>query len=138
MDAILNNLIGEECWVYLDDVIFHAKTALEHAQRLRNLLQRFDKENLELQPEDCAFAKSQVQYLGFVLSERVVAASPDKVKAVENYPTRRSVKGVRAFLGLASFYRRLVKGFADLAKPLTEVTKRSTVYLGAGSTKGLH
>jgi len=128
MDAVLKSLIGEECWVYLDDVIIYAKTAQEHAQRLRNVLQRFDKANLQLQPEKCAFAKPQVQYLEFVLSERGVAASPDKVKAVENYPTPRSVKGVRAFLGLASFYRRLVNGFADLGKPLTELTKKERLF----------
>jgi hypothetical protein len=66
-----------------------------------------------------------VQYLGYVLSEGGVSASPDKVKAVRNYPTPKCVKDVRAFLGLASFYRRLVPNFAELAKPLTVLTRKN-------------
>ena len=124
MDVVLKNLIVEECWIYLDDVIIFSKTAQEHAQRLINVLQRFDKANLQLQPKKCEFAKPQVQYLGFILSERGVGASPEKVKAAQSYPTPKSVRDVRAFLGLACFYRRLVKGFADTAKPLIELTKK--------------
>ena len=56
-------------------------------------------------------------------------ASPDKVKAVKNFPIPRSVKDVRSFLRLASFYRRLVPHFADIAKPLTQLTKKENVGL---------
>jgi hypothetical protein len=66
-----------------------------------------------------------VQYLGYVLSERGISASPDKVKAVREYPTPKSVKDVRAFLGLASFYRRLVQNFAEVAKPITILTRKN-------------
>jgi hypothetical protein len=124
MDVVLKNLVGPECWVFIDDVIISSKSAEEHAQRLKNVLQRFDKANLQLQPEKCVFAQSRVQYLGFVLTEDGVSASPEKVKAVQNYPVPKSVKDVRAFLGLASFYRRLVQGFAEMAKPLTELTRK--------------
>ena len=67
----------------------------------------------------------QVQYLGFVLSERGVSASPDKVKALRDYPVPKNVKDVRAFLGLASFYRKLVPDFAKLAKALTILTRKN-------------
>jgi hypothetical protein len=60
-----------------------------------------------------------MQYLGYVLSEKGVSASPDKVKALREYSAPKNVRGVRAFLGLASFYRRLVPKFAEIAKPLT-------------------
>lgn len=83
----MKNLIGEECWVYMDDVVVYYKTEQENLQMRRNMLQGFDKANLQLQPEKCVFARSQIQYFGFVLSERGVAASPDKVKAVKNCPT---------------------------------------------------
>jgi hypothetical protein len=66
-----------------------------------------------------------VQYLGYVLSENGVSASADKVKAVREYPTPKNAKDVRAFLGLASFYRRLVPSFAETAKPLTSLTRKN-------------
>ena len=129
MDVVLRNLVGTECWVFIDDVIIFSKTAQEHAQRLGNVLQRFDKANLQLHPGKCVFAQPQVQYLGFVLSEKGVSASPDKIKAVKDYPTPRNVKDVRAFLGLASFYRRLVPRFAEMAKPLTELTRKDRQFV---------
>ena len=64
-----------------------------------------------------------------MLSEKGVSASPDKVKAVRDYPTPKSVKDVRSFLGLALFYRRLVQDFATIAKPLTELTKNDRPFL---------
>jgi hypothetical protein len=83
---------------------------------------------LQLQPEKCAFAKEKVTYLGFELSYRGIEASPDKVKTVQNFPIPRSVKDVRSFLGLASFYGRLVPHFADIAKPLTQLPKKDKIW----------
>ena len=71
-----------------------------------------------------------MQYLGFVLSENGVAASADKVKAVREYPTPKNAKDVRAFLGLASFYR-LVPNFAEAAKPLTILTRKDQNFMGS-------
>jgi hypothetical protein len=65
-----------------------------------------------------------VQYLGYVLSEEGITASPDKIKAVKQYPKPKGVKDVRAFIGFASFYRRLVPDFAELAKSLTTLTRK--------------
>jgi hypothetical protein len=97
MDVVLKNLVGSECFVFLDDIIVFSSTAEEHALRLENVMHRFDEVNLQLHPGKYVFAKSQVQYLGFTLSDKGVAASPDKVKAVKQYPTPTNVKDVRAF-----------------------------------------
>jgi len=88
------------------------------------MLQRVDQANLQIHPGKCAFAQSRGQYLGFVLSEKGVAASPKKVKAAQNFPTPKRVKDFRSFLGLASFYRRLVSKFAEIAKHLTTLTRQ--------------
>jgi hypothetical protein len=130
MDAVLKNLVGTKCWVFLDDVIVYSKSAEEHAARLEHILSRFNEASLQLHPGKCAWAQPQVEYLGFVLSENGVSASPEKVKAVRQYPTRKNVRDVRAFLGLASFYRRLVPKFAELAKPLTMLTHKE-VFMGS-------
>ena len=76
-----------------------------------------------MHPGKCVIAEPKVQYLGYVLSEEGITASPDKIKAVKQYPTPKSVKD-RAFIGLASSYRRLVPDFAELAKPLTTLTRK--------------
>ena len=70
------------------------------------------------------FAQPQIPYLGFVLSQDGITPSPEKVKAVKQYPAPKSVKEVRAFLGLASFYRQLIPNFAEIAKPMTVLTRK--------------
>jgi hypothetical protein len=90
---VLKNLVGTECWV-LDDIILFSKTAEDHAQRLESALQRLDQANLHLHPRKCEFAKSQVQYLGYVLSENGVAVSADKVEAIRDYLTPKNAKEV--------------------------------------------
>jgi len=97
MDVVLKNLVGVECWILIDDLIIFYRSAEEHALRLENVLQRLDEANLQLHPEKCVFAEPQVQYLGFVLSENGVSASPDKVKAVKEYPTPRTLKTLGHF-----------------------------------------
>jgi len=76
-----------------------------------------------------------VQYLGFILSENEVATSADKVKAVREYPTPKNAKDVRAFLGIASFYRRLVTNFAEVAKPLTILTRKDQNFIWGPTQK---
>ena len=123
MDLVLKNLTGTECWVSIDDVIVYSDMAEEHAKRLSDVFKRFRRANLQRQPEKCVFGKGKVTYLGFELFYRGIEASPDKVKAVQNFAKPRSVKDVRSFLGLASFYSRLMPHFADIAKALTQLTK---------------
>jgi len=126
MDLVLKNLTGTKCSVFIDDVIVY--TAEEHATRLSDVFERFRRANLLLQPEKCVFAKDKVTYVGFELSYRGIEASPDKTKAVQNFPTPQSVKDVRSFLSLASFYRRLVSHFVDIAKVVTQLTKKDKIW----------
>jgi len=94
-----------------------------------NVLHRYDEANMQLHPGKYVFAQPQVQYLGFILSEDGISASPDKVKAVRQYPTPKSVKDVRAYIGLAAFYRRLVPNFASIAKPLSTLTRKDQEFI---------
>ena len=122
IDTVLRDLIGPESWAFIDEVIF--SRSIEHAQRLENVLERFEAAKLQLHPGKCVNTQPRVQYLGYVLSGEGITASPDKTKAVRQYPTPKGVKDVRAFIGLASFCRRLVPDFTELAKPLTALTRK--------------
>jgi hypothetical protein len=124
MDLVLRNLTGKSVWVFMDDVILYSDTAEEHAKKLGEVFERFQRANLQLQPPKCVFAKDKVTYLGSEVSSQGIESSPDKVQAVQKFPIPKSVKDVRSFLGLASFYRRLVPHFADIAKPLTQLTRK--------------
>ena len=74
------------------------------------------------------FCKDHVVFLGFVVSSKGVQVDEEKVKAIQEWPTPKSVTEVRSFHGLASFYRRFVKDFSTLAAPLNEVIKKNVVF----------
>jgi len=124
MDAVLKDLVGTECWVSINDIIVYSKSAEEHAGRLEKVLRKFEEANLQLHPGKRVFAQPQVRYLGFIPSENGVTPSPEEVKALKQYPTPKCVKDVTAYLGLASFYRRLVTKFAEITKPLTMLARK--------------
>jgi hypothetical protein len=128
MDIVLRDITGTEAYTFIYDVIVFADTIHEHARRLEHVLQRFDKANLQLQPGKCVFAQAKVEYLGYVISRDGISASPSKIQAVQKYPVPRNARDVRSFLGLASFYRRLVSKFADIAKPLTELLRKESPF----------
>ena len=80
----MKELVGEGCYVYIDDVII-SKTAEEYTRRLANVLDRFNKANLQLHPVKWVFAETKVNYLGYALTQNGVSALEDKVAAVKNY-----------------------------------------------------
>ena len=122
MDIVLKNLVGTECFFFVDYVIIFSKSAQEHALRMENVPQRFDRANLQLHPGKFIFAQPQVNYLGFVLSEQGVAASPDKIKAVKNYTSPRKLRTFEHFWAWLRFIENLWTISPTKPSPFTEVT----------------
>ncbi len=107
--------------VYLDDIIVFSKNVEDHLTRLERVFQRLQEFGLKLELRKCKFFQKEVSYLGHRISADGVATCPDKVDAVKTWPVPTTVRELRAFLGLASYYRRYVKGFAAIAAPLHKV-----------------
>ena len=88
---------------------------------LAKVFQRLRQYGLKLAPRKCALAQIEIDFLGFVVSDEGVKTDPKKVKEVLEWPTPKNVKELESFVGLASYYRRFVKDFAKVARPLNEL-----------------
>lgn len=125
MDRVVAGLKWEILLVYLDDVIVYGRTIEDELERLRVVFQRLREAGLKLKPSKCHLFCRSVQYLGHVVSAEGVSTDPEKVEAVRNWITPTSVSELRSFMGLASYYRRYVKGFAEIARPLHQLMEKN-------------
>ena len=128
VDVVLNGVAFNKCIAYVDDIIVYSKSLDEHIDRLRDILQRIQYAKLKLKPSKCQLLQKSVQFLGHVVSEHGISTDPKKVEDVKNWPVPSSVKEVRTFLGFASYYRKYVKGFAEIASPLHELCKKNVTF----------
>jgi hypothetical protein len=113
---------------YLDDLLVASATPAEHLDHLRTVLALLRKHRLYAKMSKCAFAQTEVEFLGHVASAEGVKVDPNKVQAIVSWPTPRNVSELRSFLGLATYYRRFVKNFSLLAAPLTDMTKKDLLW----------
>lgn len=120
---VLKGLQFKICLCYLDDVIVFAETFQEHLQRLERVLIQFASAGLKLKPRKCHLFQQKISYLGHIVTEQGVSTDPTKIERVINWPTPESSTEMKSFLGLASYYRRFVPGFAGVARPLYQLTE---------------
>ena len=125
MEKVMRGLQWEVLLIYLDDIIVFGRTVEEEIQRLRLCFSRLRDANLKLKPSKCFLFQTSVLYLGHIVSAEGVATDPQKVTAIDEWPRPQCKKEVRSFLGLTSYYRRFVKGFAGIAAPLHALTGKS-------------
>ncbi|XP_058876949.1 uncharacterized protein LOC131731694 [Acipenser ruthenus] len=122
MDRVLRPH-AEYAGAYLDDVVVFSHDWPTHLQRLQAVLNSIRQAGLTANPKKCKLAFSETQYLGYTMGQGLVKPQETKVNALRNYPRPTTQRQVRAFLGLAGYYRRFISHFATRATPLTDLTK---------------
>lgn len=111
----------KEVLVFLDDLIF-SDTLEEHDSRLRHVLDCLKQYRLKLSPEKCKFFQKFVRYLGHIVSEDGVATDPEKIQALKTWSSPNNLKELRSFLRFSSYYRRFIKDYSQIVKPLNNLT----------------
>uniref|UniRef100_A0A8P4KLL6 Gypsy retrotransposon integrase-like protein 1 n=1 Tax=Dicentrarchus labrax TaxID=13489 RepID=A0A8P4KLL6_DICLA len=121
MQRIFGDQQCQSLLLYLDDIVVFSSTVEQHVERLQVVLERLRHEGLKAKLSKCSFFRKEVNYLGHVISADGVSTDPGKIDVVANWPIPTTASELRSFLGFASYYRRFVEGFAQLAAPLHRV-----------------
>jgi RNase H-like domain found in reverse transcriptase/Reverse transcriptase (RNA-dependent DNA polymerase) len=114
--------------VFFDDILIYSPDLITHSQHLTKVLQKLKDNELFAKLSKCAFGVTEIEYLGHVISSTGIATDPKKVEAMQNWPTPQNVRALRGFLGLAGYYRKFIKGYGVITKPLIELLKKKNVF----------
>ena len=123
MQVVLTGLQPQIALAYLDDILIYSSTFENHLKDIKQVLQRFREHNLKIKLKKCHFAQKELHFLGHLITPEGLKPDPDKLRAVDEFKTPKDITNVRQFLGLAGYYRRFIKDFASIARPLFNLLK---------------
>lgn len=124
MNEVFRQELKEFVLVFFDDILVYSQTEALHYSHLRKVLHLLRQNTLYAKASNCSFGRPQVEYLGHIISKSGVGVDPSKIEGVQNWPLPQTIKALRGFLGLTGYYRKFVKGYGVIAKPLTSLLKK--------------
>ena len=125
MNWVLRDFLGIFVAVYLDDDIIYTKGAYEpHLDHIRQVFSVLRKSNLKIKLKKCHFCLSSLAFLGHIVRRKGVKPDPEKIQKIKDFPTPINISQLRAALGLTSYYRKFIKDYSRIAKPMTILLKK--------------
>jgi hypothetical protein len=115
--------------VFIDDILIYSPTLQDHVQHLKQVFNVLRHHQFYLKRKKCVFAQAELQYLGHIISKEGVATDPSKTDAMVRWSVPTSVTELRGFQGLTGYYRKFVRHYGTLAKPLTVLLQGKKVWL---------
>jgi hypothetical protein len=114
--------------LFLDDLLIYSRSVNDHLEHLEMVFGRLRAVNLKLKPKKCNLFRMSVQYLCFVISGDGVQPDPSKISAIVEWPVPKNTTDVRAYLGFCSYYRKFIRNFAKIARPLHVLTSKNVKF----------
>ncbi|GJZ02477.1 reverse transcriptase domain-containing protein [Tanacetum coccineum] len=128
MNRVCKPYLNKFVIVFIDDILIYSKTKEDHENHLRLMLELLRKEKLYAKFSKCEFWLQEVHFLRHVVNHDGIHVDPSKIEAVKSWKAPTTPSEVRSFLGLAGYYRRFIKNFSKIAKPLTSLTQKNQKY----------
>jgi hypothetical protein len=123
MNQSFGKHLNKSVLIYLDDILIFSQTPEEHIEKLRYVFDTCRANYLSLKTNKCHFFQQELKFLGHIVSKDGIRPDPEKVQAVKDWVTPKTQSDVRSFLGLTTYFKRFIKGYAKIATPLMELTK---------------
>ncbi|KAH7697545.1 Gap-Pol polyprotein-like protein [Aphelenchoides avenae] len=111
-------------FIYLDDVVLASLTETEHLHDIDQFLTVIIRHCMKLRLDKCAFGRSEIKYLGFLISEKGMRPDPKSIEAVKAMKPPKTLTELRSFIGAVSYFRRFIPKFAEILQPLYALTKK--------------
>ena len=109
---------------FMDDVLVETEDEKKYDEIVEEVLRRMEENDLYIKPEKYVWKVKEIDFLGLVMGAEEIKMQKEKVTGVLKWPRPKTVKEVQKFLGLANYYRRFIKDFAKLAKPLHKLVRK--------------
>ncbi|GJS28351.1 putative reverse transcriptase domain-containing protein [Tanacetum coccineum] len=129
MNRVCKPYLDKFVIVFIDDILIYSKNKEEHGKHLKTILNLLRSEKLYAKFSKCDFWLDSVQFLGHVIDSSGVHVDHAKIEAIKNWAAPITPTEVRQFLGLAGYYRRFIKEFSLISKPLTKLTQKNKPYV---------
>ena len=126
MNKVLKGL--KFAMTYLDDIIIYSQDESQHLEHLEIVFSHLREAGLKMKRSKCDFFKSEIHYLGHLISPEGISPLPNKLDSIKHMPAPNSAKEIKQFLGLTGYYRKFVPRFADISRPLTTLTKKDAKF----------
>lgn len=124
MNQVFQPLLQKYVIVFFDDILIYSKSWETHIDHLEVVFELLRRHSFFIRESKCSFELEELAYLGFIISTTGISPDSDKIHAVTNWPTPKTAKQFRAFLGLTGYYRRFVGQYALIAVPLTNLLRK--------------
>lgn len=128
MTIAFSGLPPEKAFLYIDDMIVIGRTENDHMKNLESVFKILRDRNLKLNAEKCKFFQPEVTFLGHKCTEQGILPDDTKIKSLRNYPKPHDKDAVKRFVAFANYYRKFIYNFAEIAQPLSELTRKSTEF----------
>jgi len=112
----------------MDDVIIPSQGFEEGLAKLKDVLQVASRNGLRINWSKCQILHSKVQFLGYIIQSETITPGPEKIQAVKEFPTPHDKKAIKRFLGLTSYFRKVIHGYASIARPLSDLLRGDSKY----------
>ncbi len=126
---VLHGIEGKFSMAYLDDILIYSETFELHLEHIKEVFARIKNANLSLNKKKCHFVKSEIEYLGHIVTAEGIKPNPEKVRAIQTLEPPTTVKGIRSFIGMVGYYRSYVPQFSAISRPLTKLTHKNAKFV---------
>jgi len=125
MNKILRDMINEEkVAAFVDNILVGTETEEGHDEIVEEVLKRLEENDLYIKLEKCVWKVQKIRFLGVVIGPNGIEIEKEKVDRVLSWPEPKNIKDVRKFLGFANYYRRFIKNFAQVVRPMNVLTRK--------------